>query len=142
MLENPVTDITIAMELNYFQLNRAEYFVPVHVKIPGSELALARRRGAQRTLLDFIGEVKDNYGITIQNVRDKLDIPISRPATPPSWPRGRSSTRPASRCCRASTSSSSWRATRRPAAWARIRRRSRFRISIAKRCGCRSVPWC
>jgi VWFA-related protein len=77
MLENPVTDITIAMELNYFQLNRAEYFVPVHVKIPGSELALARRRGAQRTLLDFIGEVKDNYGITIQNVRDKLDIPIS-----------------------------------------------------------------
>ena len=77
MLENPVTDITIAMEVNYFQLNRAEYFVPVAVKIPGSELALARRRGAQRTLLDFIGEVKDNYGITIQNVRDKLDIKIS-----------------------------------------------------------------
>jgi hypothetical protein len=102
MLDNPVTDITIAMELNYFQLNRAEYFVPVHVKIPGSELALARRRGAQRTLLDFIGEVKDNYGITIQNVRDKLDI-RSRTRPPPSSPRGRSSTRPASRCCRGST---------------------------------------
>ena len=43
MLENPITDITIAMEVNYFQLNRAEYFVPVAVKIPGSELALARR---------------------------------------------------------------------------------------------------
>ena len=25
----PVTDLTIAMEVNYFQLNRAEYFVPV-----------------------------------------------------------------------------------------------------------------
>ena len=49
MLENPVTDITIAMEVNYFQLNSAEYFVPVAVKIPGSELALARRRGAPRT---------------------------------------------------------------------------------------------
>ena len=59
MLENPVTDITIAMEVNYFQLNRAEYFVPVAVKIPGSELALARRRGAPRTVIDFIGEVKD-----------------------------------------------------------------------------------
>ena len=77
MLENPVTDITIAMEVNYFQLNRAEYFVPVAVKIPGSELALARRGGAQRTLIDFIGEVKDDYGITIQNVRDKLDIKLS-----------------------------------------------------------------
>ena len=77
MLENPVTDITIAMEVNYFQLNRAEYFVPVAVKIPGSELALARRGGAQRTVIDFIGEVKDDYGITIQNVRDKLDIKLS-----------------------------------------------------------------
>ena len=77
MLENPVTDIPIAMEVNYFQLNRAEYFVPVAVKIPGSELALARRRGAQRTQLDFIGEVKDDFGVTIQNVRDKLDIRLS-----------------------------------------------------------------
>ena len=35
--------LTIAMEINYFQLNRAEYFVPIVVKIPGSELALAKR---------------------------------------------------------------------------------------------------
>ncbi len=77
MLDNPVTDITIAMEVNYFQLNSAEYFVPVAVKIPGSELALAKRRGAQRTVIDFIGEIKDEYGITIQNLRDKLDIKLS-----------------------------------------------------------------
>ncbi|MBI4266638.1 MAG: VWA domain-containing protein [Acidobacteria bacterium] len=76
MLENPITEITIAMEVNYFQLNRAEYFVPLAVKIPGSELALARRRGAQRTVLDFIAEVKDDYGVTHQNVRDHLDIPL------------------------------------------------------------------
>jgi VWFA-related protein len=77
MLENPVTEITIAMEVNFFQLNSAEYFVPVAVKIPGSELALAKRRGALRTLIDFIGEVKDDNGYTIQNMRDKLDIPLS-----------------------------------------------------------------
>jgi hypothetical protein len=77
MLENPVTDIPIAMEVNYFQLNRAQYFIPVAVKIPGSELALARRGGAQRTLIDFIGEVKDEYGYTMQNVRDKLDIKLT-----------------------------------------------------------------
>jgi hypothetical protein len=77
MLDNPVTDISIAMEVNYFQLNSAEYFVPVAVKLPGSELALARRRGATRTVIDLIGEVKDDYGITVQNVRDKLDIKLS-----------------------------------------------------------------
>ena len=65
------------MEVNYFQLNRAEYFVPVVVKIPGSELALARRGGAEHTLIDFIGEVKDEFGTTVTNVRDKVDIKLS-----------------------------------------------------------------
>jgi hypothetical protein len=77
MLENPVTDIHLAMEVNFFQLNRAEYFVPVSIKLPGSELALARRGGAQRTVIDFIGEIKDDYGVTVQNVRDKLDVKLS-----------------------------------------------------------------
>jgi VWFA-related protein len=77
MLGDPINDITIAMEVDYFQLNRAEYFVPVSVKIPGSELALARHGGAERTLIDFIGEIKDEWGATVQNVRDKVDIKLS-----------------------------------------------------------------
>lgn len=77
MLGDPVTELTIAMELDYFQLNRAEYFVPMVVKIPGRELALAKKGGAERTLLDFIGEVKDDFGTTVQNVRDKVDIKLS-----------------------------------------------------------------
>ena len=63
---DPVTDVTIAMEIGYFQLNRAEYFVPIAVKIPARELGNAR--------VDFIGEVKDEFGITVSNVRDKVDI--------------------------------------------------------------------
>jgi hypothetical protein len=77
MLGDPITELTIAMEVDYFQLNRAEYFVPVIVKIPGRELALAKRGGAERTLLDFIGEIKDSFGTTVSNVRDKVDIKIS-----------------------------------------------------------------
>jgi VWFA-related protein len=73
MLGDPITDLTIAMEVNYFQLNRAEYYVPVEVKIPGRELALARKGGAEHTLIDFILEVKDDFGSTIQNIRDKVD---------------------------------------------------------------------
>jgi VWFA-related protein len=77
MLEDPVTELTIAVEVDYFQLNRAEYFVPLIAKIPGSELALAKRGGAERTLLDFIGEVKDSYGTTMTNVRDNMNIKLS-----------------------------------------------------------------
>jgi len=78
MLGDPVTDLTIAMELNYFQLNRAEYFVPMMVKIPGRELALAKKFGAEHTLIDFVCEVKDDVtGQTISNVRDSVDLKLS-----------------------------------------------------------------
>ncbi len=77
MLGDPITELTIAMEINYFQLNSAEYFVPVVVKIPGSELALARKGGAEHTLIDFIGEVKDEYNTTVANVRDKVDMKLT-----------------------------------------------------------------
>ena len=77
MLGDPITELTISMELNFFQLNRAEYFVPLAVKIPGRELALARKRGAEHTLIDFVGEIKDDFGTTITNVRDKVDIKLS-----------------------------------------------------------------
>jgi len=78
MLPDPVTELTIAMEINYFQLNRAEYFVPLVVKIPGRELALAKRGGAEHTLIDFIGEIKDaNGGMTVTNVRDNVNIKLT-----------------------------------------------------------------
>jgi VWFA-related protein len=78
MLEDPITDLTIAMEIDYFQLNRAEYFVPIVVKIPGRELALAKRGGAEYTRIDFIGEIKDLIGgTTVSNVRDKIDQKLS-----------------------------------------------------------------
>src|SRR5271156_1450049 len=78
MLDDPVTDLSIAMEIDHFQLNRAEYFVPIVVKIPGRELALAKRGGAEHTLIDFVGEIKDMVGnVTVTNVRDNVNIKLS-----------------------------------------------------------------
>lgn len=78
MLGDPITELTIAMEINYFQLNRAEYFVPIVVKIPGRELALAKRFGADHTLIDFVCEIKDEIGgVTVTNMRDDVNIKLS-----------------------------------------------------------------
>ncbi len=78
MLEDPVTELTIAMEVDYFQLNRAEYFVPIIVKIPGRELALAKRGGAEHTLIDFLCEIKDDFGnTTVSNLRDNVNIKLT-----------------------------------------------------------------
>ena len=79
MLGDPVTELTIAMEINYFQLNRAEYFVPIVVKIPGRELALAKKGGAEHTLIDFLLIVKDELGnnTTATSMRDNVNIKLT-----------------------------------------------------------------
>jgi VWFA-related protein len=76
MLGDPITDLTIAMEVNYFQMNRTEYFVPITVKLPGSELVQAQSGGAERTLIDFIGVVKNDEGRTVQTLRDKVAMTL------------------------------------------------------------------
>jgi VWFA-related protein len=76
MLEDPVTDLSVAMEINYFRLGKDRYFVPVSLKIPGSDIELARKSGAETTRLDFIGQVKDAKGAIQGNVRDEITVKL------------------------------------------------------------------
>jgi VWFA-related protein len=77
MMADPMTEIDVALQVNYFQMNSADYFTAIAVKIPGSELVLARKGGAERTTIDFIGEVKDEYGSTVGNIKDHVDRKLS-----------------------------------------------------------------
>jgi VWFA-related protein len=76
VLGDPITDMDIVMELDYFRLGRDRYFVPLIVKIPGSEIELARHGGAETTRFDFIGEIKDSKGATVGNVRDNIEVKL------------------------------------------------------------------
>jgi VWFA-related protein len=76
VLGDPITDMDLAMELDYFRRARDRYFVPLAVKIPGSEIELARHGGADGTRLDFIGEIKDSKGATVANVRDNIQVKL------------------------------------------------------------------
>ena len=76
LLGDPVTDLTVAMEINYFRLAKDRYFVPVSLKIPGSDIELARKGGAESTRLDFIGEVKDSKGMLQGTVRDDISVKL------------------------------------------------------------------
>ena len=59
--ENPVTDLPLAVEVDYFRLAKDKYFVPVTVRMPGS--AFSFREGTKRaTALDFIAQVRDAKG--------------------------------------------------------------------------------
>jgi VWFA-related protein len=78
MMGDPMTDIDVRAEIDYFRLGRDSYFVPVEVKIPGSDLEMARHGNAERTRLDFIGVVKDAKGEVAGggNVRDYVDLQL------------------------------------------------------------------
>ena len=76
LLGDPITDMSLAMEVDYFRLARDRYFVPLAVKIPGSEIELARHGGAESTRLDFIGQVKDAKGAVVGNVRDNIEVKL------------------------------------------------------------------
>lgn len=68
------TDLSLTADVTFRQLNRAEYAVPVSVRIaPGSELALGR---GERSRLDFIASVTDLYGITVANMRDAAELTL------------------------------------------------------------------
>jgi hypothetical protein len=52
--------------------------VPIVVKIPGRELALAKQFGAEHTRIDSVAEAKDETsGMTVSNVRDNVDVKLS-----------------------------------------------------------------
>jgi VWFA-related protein len=74
LLGDPMTELSLAMEVNYFRLGEDRYFIPVQVKLPGSEIELARRGGADTARLDFIGQVRDTTGKVLRSVRDNLEI--------------------------------------------------------------------
>jgi hypothetical protein len=76
MQGDAITDLTIAMEVNYFQLNRAEYFFRYR-EDSGKRAGAAW--GADHTLIDFISKIKEEYGNTVQNIRDRMDIKFTRP---------------------------------------------------------------
>jgi VWFA-related protein len=76
--ENPVTDLPIAVEVDYFRLEKDKYFAPISVKIPGSALAFRAKGSKQATELDFQAEVRDARGRPAATVRDTIPLKITQ----------------------------------------------------------------
>jgi hypothetical protein len=66
------SDLSFLVGTNYFVLNKAENFVPITLKIPGTQLSGSPN--AKRISLDIIGEIRDDYGTIIQKLRDAVEV--------------------------------------------------------------------
>jgi len=78
ILGDPITDLTLAAEVNYFRLARDRYFVPLSVKIPGSEIALAKSKGNAKTDLDFVAQLRNSKDQIQSQVADTITIQLAQ----------------------------------------------------------------
>ncbi len=76
--DNPVTDLPLAVEVDYFRLQKGKYFVPVSVRIPGSALNFRNKGSKAATELDFAAEVTDAKGHATSAVRDTIPVKITQ----------------------------------------------------------------
>lgn len=76
LLGDPVVELPLALEVNWFRVGRGKYFVPVAVKVPGSAVPIAKKGSAETTQFDFIGQVKDAGGAQLSMVRDTIKIQL------------------------------------------------------------------
>jgi len=75
-LGDPVSDLPLAVEVDYFRVARERYFVPISVKIPGSAVGLTKKGANQTADLDFIGQIRDASGRLVSGVRDEIKVKL------------------------------------------------------------------
>jgi hypothetical protein len=75
---DPLTDLPLAMQVDYFRVSPTAYYVPVWVKIPGSVVAMAAKGGASSTQLDFVGQIQDETRAVVGNVRDFIPVKLDK----------------------------------------------------------------
>ncbi len=75
--DNPLTDLPLAVEVDYFRLAKNKYFVPISVRIPGSALSFTNKGAKAATELDFIGEIRDARGKQASMVGDTIPLKVA-----------------------------------------------------------------
>lgn len=77
LLGDPMTELPMALEANYFRIGKATYFVPVSVKIPGSAMEMIKKGSSEeKAELDFIAQVRDSSKHIVGTVRDGLTVKL------------------------------------------------------------------
>jgi len=78
----PATDVAIYLQALYFRTDskgeNAQFFVPVSIVIPGSQIPFIQGGNRDKATLDIIGVVKDSTGRAIGNVRDTVKLAVDQ----------------------------------------------------------------
>jgi len=76
MLGDPLTDLPISFEADYFRLGLQTYYVPISVRVPGSVIPLVKKGAKLETQIDFIGQVYNSKNAIVQKLRDYIPVKV------------------------------------------------------------------
>ncbi len=76
-LGDPVSELPLALEVDYFRVAKDRYFIPISVKLPGSSIGYSKKGVNQTNSLDFIGQVRDSNGHLVGGVRDQITVKLN-----------------------------------------------------------------
>lgn len=72
----PSTDLPVFLSAGYFRLGRNNFFVPVSIAVPGSEIPFIRSKQQDRATIDVLGVVLDPAKRPMARVRDTVKLAV------------------------------------------------------------------
>ncbi len=75
--ERPFSELPFVIEANYFRVDAKRLFVPVSLKLPGSDVPFFKKGEKEQAEFDFIGEVRGPKNESVSAVRDTIRIKLS-----------------------------------------------------------------
>jgi VWFA-related protein len=72
----PAVDISMYLEAFYFRVSPNEYYIPMSLIVPGSQIPFTRSKDQDKATLDIIGQVKNAQGIAVGNARETIKLSV------------------------------------------------------------------
>ncbi len=76
LLGDPLTDLPISFEADYFRLGLQTYYVPISVRVPGSVIPLVKKGSKLETQIDFIGQIYNSKNAIVEKLRDYIPVKV------------------------------------------------------------------
>ena len=76
----PATDVAVYLQALYFRMENNQFFVPVSLIVPGSQIPFLKNGDRDKATLDVLGQVKNAQGIAVGNIRDTVKLALDASA--------------------------------------------------------------
>jgi VWFA-related protein len=74
----PATDVSLYLQALYFRMENGEFFVPVSLIVPGSQIPFLKNGDRDKATIDIIGQVKNAQGIIVGNARETVKFALDQ----------------------------------------------------------------